>query len=143
MKNFISLDGDRIVISEETAENMRKLVKGEISVPDCIEFETANNRFGLKFNGDRSMRWYDGLIVDRFAEYNTLSNPKLVKCNRKDLNAGDWAFRTDMEEPDFTCKPNYSLIVDDKNFRCVDCDEDVIKYSTASKYWYKVVRGDK
>jgi len=140
-KVYIEMDGKRVELSQESADRLRKeLAVEEYDVPENIEFEaTDNDMVGLKFDGDRSLWFYTNWNVSVCYTINKVKC-KLVPCKREDLKPGDWAFRCDNKEPDFSEKSLYCLIIDDKDYLSVRCDSVVGLDSTSYEYWYKVVK---
>ncbi|MCK5017500.1 MAG: hypothetical protein KAS32_10570 [Candidatus Peribacteraceae bacterium] len=125
-------------ISEETLLKLRAC-SDKILVPDSIEIHKEGDKRFLGNNYNQILHFFEGNYKVWGVGMRIRIKCELVKCNRSDLKAGDVAFRTCSDKPDFTDVSLYCVILSD--------DEDVFwnkentkKISWDWKYWYKVVK---
>jgi len=133
-------------LEKEIALIRESLVKDDtIYVPDCIEFHACCGTLGLKFDGDGLLIW--SFVDNRFKVgysivYCKIPKLKLTPCEREELKVGDFAFRTDLKNPDFTVKSEYCLIVGEYEHKYIVDDKDILTNDICCDicwdYWYKV-----
>ena len=147
--NYFMIDGKRIEISAETADEMRKAY-GRIRVPDGIRFIVSNGlaSIGLIFNDDTQVVGYEysterWIVEGCHGTWNDSAHPLyLTPCSRSELKAGDWAYRTDNAHSNFKELSNYSLITSSSEYAYVEQGgaSGVGVAPCKWQYWYKVTK---
>jgi len=129
-------------LEKEIASIRESLAKDDtIYVPDCIEFYGCCGTLGLKFDGNGLLIWSfvdNRFKVGYYIVYSKIPKLKLTPCEREDLKVGDFAFRTDCKKPDFDCKSQYCLIVNETEYKYIVNDKDVCANENHWENWYKV-----
>lgn len=129
------IDGQEFDFTDEPVKS------NEILVPNNIKISQDTVSLNLHF-GENQMLYV--LYGERgygvtYSNNSSFIQCKLVKCNRKELQKGDIAFRCDSEIPNLTNLPSYCIKINDSDYCYINNNDSVILHKMLWKHWYKVV----
>lgn len=113
-----------------------------IKVPDNIKIEWCPDYKGIQFGGQCLWKNNNEDFYRVKPSYHLCVTPcQLIPCKREDLKAGDIAFISDYEDPDFTQIGHYAIFTEDDTAWYINENYgiDIVEKLNSRDFWWKVV----
>ena len=128
---------------KELAEAKAMLKQKELTpVPKEIVFREYGDGYELDFGSNQALSYYSAhssyYVSSREGDCD-ITQLYLQPCEWEDIKAGEWFYRTDMDEPDFNDSIRYAIKLAQDKYAFADSRGGIEVVGSTWKYSYKLV----